>query len=415
MSHAATSTDARFNNFATGALVANIADNDENQTPSATDDQATTAEDTPVTISVLANDSDPDGDVLQVSGVTQPAGGGSVAITGGGQGVRFTPAAHFSGQRAFTYTISDGHGGTATATVTATVTPVNDDPSTTNDAASTTAPNPVVVSVLANDSDVDGDDLSVSAVTQPANGTAAITGGGQTVTYTPPAGFSGSATFGYTASDGHGGTASSTVTVTVESGEVPVPDIEWTTAEDTPLERAPLATAGNCEIPRILGVTQPANGSVTILNQTLCDAPVQWMVRFVPGPNFTGVASFTFTGTYSTGPVYTGRINVLVTPVNDAPVAADNTGNTTAPNPVTLLVLANDSDVDGDPLTVSAVTQPVSGTAAISGGGQSVTYTPTPTSSGVQQFTYTVSDGHNGTATATVKSRSARHRPTGAR
>ena len=57
---------------------------------------------------------------------------------------------------------------------------------------------PVIINVLANDSDPNGDPLTVSAVTQPANGTAAISGGGQNVTYTPPGAFSGTATFTYT-------------------------------------------------------------------------------------------------------------------------------------------------------------------------------------------------------------------------
>ena len=80
---------------------------------------ATTPQDTPVTVDVLANDTDPNGDVLSVTSVSTP-GHGTVAIVAGG--VRYTPAAGFVGSDSFGYSISDGHGGTAAAIVSVTVT-----------------------------------------------------------------------------------------------------------------------------------------------------------------------------------------------------------------------------------------------------------------------------------------------------
>jgi hypothetical protein len=175
-----------------------------------------------VTIDVLANDSDPDGDTHTVSAAANGSRG-TVQVVNGGTAIRYSPSANANGADAFTYTLSDAHGATATGTVNLTVTPVADPPAATNDAANTSPGTPVAINVLANDSDPDGDALTVSAVTQPANGSAAITGGGQNVTYTPPAGFTGSASFAYTASDGNGGTSTATVTVTVTSPPPPPP------------------------------------------------------------------------------------------------------------------------------------------------------------------------------------------------
>ncbi|MBK9711279.1 MAG: Ig-like domain repeat protein [Kouleothrix sp.] len=101
--------------------------NPPNTAPTAVDDTATVNEDSSVNVNVLANDSDPDGDTVFVSGITQPAHG---TTTNPGSGiVRYVPAANYFGSDSFTYTISDGKGGTATATVNVTVNPVNDAPS----------------------------------------------------------------------------------------------------------------------------------------------------------------------------------------------------------------------------------------------------------------------------------------------
>ena len=92
----------------------------------------TTDEDTPVTVSVLGNDSDVDGDTLSVMGTTAPSNG-SIVDHGDGT-ITYTPDADFNGSDSFTYTISDGNGGTDTATVTVTVDPVNDAPDAVDDA-----------------------------------------------------------------------------------------------------------------------------------------------------------------------------------------------------------------------------------------------------------------------------------------
>jgi hypothetical protein len=162
---------------------------------------------------VIANDSDPDGDPLVVQSVTMPLNGLATIV---GNTVVYTPATGFSGVDRFAYTINDGRGGTASAFVTVTVAPApNQPPIAVTDNG---AINQTEIFVLANDSDPDGDPLTIIAVTQPIDaisgaqaGTVAITG--SSVTWTPPAGFLGAATFTYTISDGRGGTATATVNV----------------------------------------------------------------------------------------------------------------------------------------------------------------------------------------------------------
>jgi hypothetical protein len=194
-----------------------------NQPPVAIDDAATTISGTPVSIDVLANDSDPDGDPLTIQSVGAPRLG-TVAISGGA--IVYTPAAGAVGTDAFTYTINDGRGGTATANVTVTITPPpNNPPIAVDDAATTAFATPVTIDVLANDSDPDGDALTIVSVTQPAGGIATIENG--RITYAPSRAFSGLDTFTYTISDGHGHSSSATVTVDV----LPIPRPDDTGAQ----------------------------------------------------------------------------------------------------------------------------------------------------------------------------------------
>jgi hypothetical protein len=186
-----------------------------NQPPTANADSASTGQGEPVDIDVLSNDTDPNGDSLTISDYDNTSGeGGTVDCSGGAQ-CRYTPAGGFSGTDLFSYTVSDGRGGTDTATVTVTV-EANQPPTANDDSASTTEGSPVAVDVLNNDSDPNGDDLTINSFTQPDDGTVEQTGPGR-LRYTPDGGFTGGDSFNYTISDGNGGTDSATVTITVNA------------------------------------------------------------------------------------------------------------------------------------------------------------------------------------------------------
>jgi hypothetical protein len=362
-----------------------------NDALTANDDSASLAEDGSATVAVLANDTDPENDVLSVQSVTQGTNG-SVAINPD-KTVTYTPNADFHGADSFTYTASDGNGGTDSATVTVTVTPVNDAPVAGDDTASVVEDGSVDITVLGNDADVDEDLLSVTSVTQGANG-AVVINPDDTVTYTPEADYNGSDSFTYTVSDGNGGEDTATVTVTVgAANDAPVAgDDSASTAEDTPVTVSVLANDTDLEDDTlsVSAVTQGANGAVVVnANDT---------ETYTPGANFNGSDSFTYTVSDGNGGTDTATVTVTVTPVNDAPVANDDPASVAEDGSATVAVLANDTDAENDTLTVTAVTQGANGTVTLN----PVTYTPAANYNGADSFTYTISDGNGGTDTATV-------------
>jgi subtilisin len=189
-----------------------------NRPPVANNDTASTSEDTPVDITVLANDTDPDGDALSVTGVGA-AVKGTPTINANGT-VHFVPTPNAVGDAYFEYTVSDGHGGTDTASVFVSLTSVNDPPVAANDSATTLSGQAIAISVLANDTDIDSGSLTVGSVSDPPHGTAVANANG-TITYTPDAGYIGPDAFGYTASDGSAASNVATVSITVNAAPPP--------------------------------------------------------------------------------------------------------------------------------------------------------------------------------------------------
>jgi hypothetical protein len=183
-----------------------------NDPPVAVDDTATVAEDSVSNqVDVLVNDVDPDGDNLTIVSVSNPPHG---STSTDGNYTFYTPDSDYVGADSFSYTVSDGFGGIDTATVFVTVSPVNDPPSAVDDYVSVAEDSSnSLIDVLVNDVDIDGDDLDVSGVTQPAYGSVTFTV--DFVYYTPDPDYTGADQFNYTVSDGNGGSDTATVFVTV--------------------------------------------------------------------------------------------------------------------------------------------------------------------------------------------------------
>jgi VCBS repeat-containing protein len=365
-----------------------------NDAPVANADTTSVAEDGTVNVVVLTNDTDADNDTLNVTSVTQGAHG--AVVINPDKTVKYTPAANYNGSDSFTYTVSDGNGGTSTATVTVTVTAVNDAPVANADTASVAEDGNVNVAVLANDTDLENNTLTVTAVTQGTHGGVVINPD-KTVKYTPAANYNGSDSFTYTISDGNGGTSTATVTMTVTSvNDSPVANADTgSVAEDGAVNVTVLANDTDPEnnTLSVASVTQGAHGTVSINPDKT--------VRYAPALNYNGSDSFTYTISDGNGGTATATVTMTVTPVNDVPVAVNDTATVAAGSAVTIPVRANDTDVDGPSLTVTAVTQGARGSVTINA-GQTVTYTATLSPGTDDTFTYTVSDGAGGTSTATV-------------
>ncbi|MEP6637927.1 MAG: Ig-like domain-containing protein [Chloroflexota bacterium] len=367
-----------------------------NHAPVAAADNAATTEDAgPLTIDVLANDTDQDpGTTLTVTAVTD-APNGTAAIGPGGANVTYAPDPNANGTDTFSYTVSDG-ARTASATVTVSVAAVNDPPVAVDDTLATLLNTVANLAVLANDSDIDGGSLSVVGVTVPDHGSATIEAGGSVI-YTPATGYSGPDGFDYTVSDGAGGTDVGHVSVTVLAVDRPpiAVDDSLTTAEDTAASVAVLAndTDPDNETLTTAAITrQPAHGTASIT--------AGGAVLYTPTANYNGPDSFSYRVADGAGLTDIGDVLVAVTPVNDPPTAANDTASTPEDQPVTIAVLANDGDIDGDALSV-AVTAPGVGSAAANADG-TITYTPPLNEYGDDTFGYTVSDGAGGTASASV-------------
>jgi MYXO-CTERM domain-containing protein len=358
--------------------------------PVAADDTASVDRDASVVIDVLANDSDPDADALSVSGITQPANG---SVTNNGSDVTYTPAASFTGNDSFTYEINDGNGGTDSATVDVTVIQPNRAPTASDDTATVTEGNSVTIDVLANDQDADGDALLVDSVTQPSNG--AVTSSTTDVTYTPDANYSGSDSFTYDVSDGNGGTDTATVVVTVDAlNSAPVAaDDSASVDEDDSVTIDVLANDTDVDADSLVvsSVGTPANGTTT--NNGVD-------VTYTPDTGYTGSDSFLYVVEDGNGGWDSATVSVTVNAVNAAPVANDDSDSVDEDSSVTIDVLANDTDTDGDAVTVSSVSQPSHGSATTS--GADVTYTPDADFHGSDSFTYAISDANGGVDTATV-------------
>ncbi|EIO4608972.1 tandem-95 repeat protein [Vibrio parahaemolyticus] len=456
-----------------------------NDAPVAKNDISTTQEDTAVTIDVLSNDTDVDGDKLSIQSATVPEAQGKVEIVDGK--LVFTPAENFNGDAEITYTVTDGQL-TDEAKVTVTVNPVNDAPtikvdaveSITEDAVSTDT---VVATLEVADTDTPEDQLTVSlennsngyfvlvgnevkltqagvdavnndelnlkdltisaSVLDGVNPTAndsdslvvnrvndaptvenaiadqvlsedfasytidlndafkdsdsalnfSVSGNSNVLvsiengiaTISPTADWNGSETLTFTATDPSGESVSQTVNFTV----APVADIvadKATVVEDTSTVIKVLGNdtfEGDGKVVSLDTNNGPANGTVSV--------NPDGSVTYTPDDNYHGTDSFTYIVT-SGGVSESTTVSVDVTPVNDAPVAKDDIATTQEDTAVTIDVLPNDSDVDGDKLSIESASVPKEqGTVEVVNG--KLVFTPAENFNGDAEITYTVTDG----------------------
>ncbi|MBK9121838.1 MAG: tandem-95 repeat protein [Chloroflexi bacterium] len=382
-----------------------------NDAPVAVDDAYSTDEDTPLVVAiatgVLANDTDAETNPLTAVLVANVTNGTLLFAADGS--FTYTPNANFNGTDTFTYLANDGTSDSATpAAVTITVNPINDAPVAVDDSYSTNEDVALVVNiatgVLANDSDVDLDTLTAELVTNVTNGTLALAADGS-FTYTPNAGFNGSDSFTYNASDSVLDSNVATVTINVGAvNDAPVAvDDSYSTNEDAALvvnvATGVLVNDTDVDLDTLSAVLEvgPING---ILNLN-----TDGSFTYTPAANFNGSDTFTYRASDGTLLSNVATVTITVNPVNDAPVAVDDSYSTN--EDVALVVdigtgvLANDTDVETDPLTAVKVSDPANGAVTFNSDG-SFTYTPAAHFNGSDSFTYRANDGTADSNVATV-------------
>ena len=367
---------------------------DSNLPPIAGADMATVDEDVVLEgISVLVNDSDPEGGTLSVTPESKGTPYGYVVIYADGT-FTYTPDLNYNGSDSFTYQVCDNESPSAcsSGTVTITINPVQDPPIATPDVFSTLEDTKLVVTcdcVLINDYDPDGDPLTGAVVESVKHGTLVFQPDG-TFEYMPDQDYFGTDTFTYTATDG----IHTTDPVLVVINVIPVNDppiavndqVEAT--EDVPSPLPILANDKDVDdeltTSMIQIVTPPQHG---VLQITPTD------VIYTSNSNYFGPDSFEYSLRDPAGAVSNvALVTIDVKPVNDIPVTVADTGTTPEDTKLLIDVLANDSDVDNalDPATVIA-TIPVHGQVIVKSDG-TIEYTPEKDFFGTDSFTYTVKD-----------------------
>ncbi|WP_338018308.1 Ig-like domain-containing protein [Vibrio navarrensis] len=373
--------------------------------PTVVDDSFSTEEDTAKQFDLLANDSDINDDMVASSATvkTQPSKG-QVSISNGV--VTYTPNSNETGTDTFTYTVKDALlQESQEATVTVTISAINDAPvakaltiTTDEDTAS------AALSVRSQTTDVEdgiptGD---LALVSLPQKGQVTIDQTAGTFVYTPNANENGSDSFTYTIADSEG-SVSLAATVSVNIGSV----------NDVPVAAADTLTFDE-DVTSTLDVlsndSDIEDGSFTASSITLLDlgqgegiysfatvsVNADGTLKIVPTANVNGQHSFTYTLTDSGQAVSaSATVTLNITPVNDAPVAVDNSAQLLEEGSFEVNVLGNDSDVDTgdrfDLTSVNVVDKPAHGSVSVTASG-AIVYRPEENYFGEDSFTYTVAD-----------------------
>ncbi len=382
--------------------------NGTNDPPIANNDAFQIVEGNTLSVSVISNDADPDGNNLTINQVplTAPENG-TVTINNSGV-INYIPDAGFVGVDSFTYVICDD--GTPsmcdTAQVVIDVLPVagseNHPPVAGTDAAIVNEGDPANGNLLDNDADPDGDNITINTVpvTNPANGTVTIAANGE-YTYTPDQGFTGTDQFVYEICDDGNpvlcsqGTAIITVLPITNTAPIAINDIAIVGVGDSTTGNVltnDIDLDGDNLTVNTTPVTPPSNGTL-VLND-------DGSYTYTPNPGFTGVDSFSYVvcddGSPQLCDTATVAINVIdnVSPDNNAPTANNDAFTVTSGNILSgVSIVSNDFDIDGNLITVNVtpVTNPANGTVTISPNGE-IIYTPNANFIGTDSFTYVICD-----------------------
>jgi hypothetical protein len=393
---------------------------------------------------VLPSQTDGDGDSLMVSIVSGPSNAQSFALSSSGAFL-YTPTANFFGTDQFTYQVSDGNGGFSQATATITVNSTNTVPVAVNDNFSGFEDQPITGNVLANDFDSDLDDIGVTLVSGPSNASSFTLLPKGNFTYVGSPNFFGTDSFTYIVTDGEGASSIATVTINVQSvNDSPVlnnsgpgsvafvedagpvfvgQSISISDVDDAFLQSMVAVISGGylasedellfTNTSTLTGVWNPTTGQLTITgNGTIAEyqAALQ-SIRYINHSNTPNASNRTISFSVNDGSASFSASNIIartitVSPSNDAPVAVQDSftlfeDTTFSFTPA--MLLANDFDVDGNPIQFVSINQPTNGTITVSGTGLApvgsiglstlLVYTPNLNFNGTDLVSYRINDG----------------------
>jgi len=392
-------TVTNLNDVISEPTIVTITINNINDAPIAVNDTASVTENNIVLINVLANDSDID-NAIEINTdsfvIYKQASHGQAAIVN--DQIKYEPITGFSGSDMFSYSIKDISGAMSNiATVSVNISGANDTPITVADIGNTNEDSPVILSVLTNDSDIDGqiDITSLEIIMLPSHGNVQIESDG-TLLYTPKLHFFGSDTFTYAVKDLQGAVSKDTlVTVSVQaSNDAPIAHDDIAILQGSSFDIN--VTGNDTDIDSELNtaslsiVIQPINGSVALNGN---------MLRYSPTGNFNNNDSFSYTIEDAEGKLSNiATVDITALAVNDLPVANNDAVSILEDHIIAIDLLANDQDIDGTLNTESIILHnlPERGTIEINSNTGEATYIPVNNFYGNDSFTYTVTDNENG-------------------
>ena len=366
-----------------------------------------------IVLDVLGNDIDVDGGQFFVLGCFPESVDnrhGTVTIAADGAHVLYTPEPNFFGLASFICKVTDGNGpgiDQPGALVTVNVANVNDPPTAIDDTFTVNEDSAEsFLPVLANDliAPDRAEILQLLAAGPSQNGIVVVGGEGRQLIYKPKANFCGEDSFGYTVSDGHLGTDTGTVTITVTCvNDAPQPlDDVVTIAEDSgdvviDVLKNDVNVDGANDPLRVAGCYVDVGSGLTPHGSFRVAADASHVI-YTPDANFFGTAAFGCIigdSIHSGANAPTSRVTITVTSVNDPPTAGDDTVNITEDSGARLVdVLANDSTApdQGESLVLVSFGAAAHGTIGVGGESAQLLYTPNADFCGQDSFNYTISD-----------------------
>jgi len=355
-----------------------------NDAPVASNQSQSTAEDTAASLTLSASDNDATS--LTYTLVTNPSNG-TLTTNPSAPAYSYTPNLNFNGSDSFTWRASDGTTNSNTATFTLTVTPANDAPVA--NAQTAIALEDTNTSLSLSATDLDGDALTYSIVTSPANGT--LTGTGSLRTYLADSNYTGADSFTFKANDGTLDSNAATVSITVAAvSDPPTADPQSvSTTEDVALPITLSGSDGDGDTLTFSVISGPFNGT---LSGTLPN------VIYTPNADYSGSDLFSFQSHDGASASPSVPVAIAISAVNDAPVAASQ--SVTVDEDDTKAVTLAAIDVEETPLTYTLVTSPANGT--LLGTIPDLVYAPNPNFNGSDSFTFQASDGALPSNVATV-------------